>query len=264
MKKLLLILLSLAFYSSNALADIIIFKSGSDKQGIVDEESPTGVKIRIKNAVIGISWANIERIEYATPEENRLLDQKWRDEQKERDEERKRNRAEREKREKQQRDKGLVKVGDEWVTRDERARRRDEGIRESMQAQEAADAEAAEAEAEAEQEPEPDYLAGLTEEEKRQFKEDIKKVPVSGVTAVRLGDDSVMVKGRVKNTGEFAASIILLEITIYDKTGEIVVAGAEEITDLGPGQSRGFNFPASVAPGFVGNSKVQVIGVEWR
>ncbi len=73
MRKLVLVLLVLALFSPGAFADIVIFKSGSAKEGIVEEETPTGIKIRIKNAVIGVSWQNIEKIEYATSEENRDL-----------------------------------------------------------------------------------------------------------------------------------------------------------------------------------------------
>ena len=96
MKKLIFFLLALFVSSSSAAADIIVFKSGSAKEGIIEEDNPTGVKLRGKNAVNGISGQNIETIHYATPEENRSLDRRWEENKLKRQEERKRKREERE------------------------------------------------------------------------------------------------------------------------------------------------------------------------
>jgi len=268
MRKLVLVLLVLALFSPGAFADIVIFKSGSAKEGIVEEETPTGIKIRIKNAVIGVSWQNIERIEYATSEENRDLYRKWNEEKKKRDEERKRKREEREKFEKQQRDKGLVQEGDRWITRKEKAELEQEAIRSKIKAQEAARASAARqaaAEAkEAEEVEEPDFLQDMTDEERRQYKEDIKKVALEGMNAVRLGGNAMMMKGRVTNNGQFTAARIYLEIIFYDKNGETLAADYEKVTNLGPGQSKKLNLPVNVPADLVGSSKMRVTGVEWR
>ena len=49
MKKLVMVLAALSFFISNATADIIIFTSGGAKEGIVQEETPTSVKMRVKS-----------------------------------------------------------------------------------------------------------------------------------------------------------------------------------------------------------------------
>lgn len=268
MRKLLLLLLALVFSSSSAAADIIIFKSGSAKEGIVEEETPTGVKIRVKNAVIGVSWRNIEKIEYATPQENRNLDLKWKEQERKRQEKRKQRREEEERFEKEQKDKGLVKHGDRWVTRKEKADLEEKGIREKMEAERAARlareaAEAREAEA-AEEAEEPGFLSEMTEEERREYKENLKKVGLSNISVVRLGEDATMWKARVTNKGQFTAKSIFLEITLYDKNGEAVAVGFSEVADLAPGASIGLNVPIDVPAEFVSSSKTRVVGVEWR
>jgi hypothetical protein len=272
MKKLIFFLLALFISSSSAAADIIIFKSGSAKEGIIEEENPTGVKLRVKNAVIGISWQNIETIQYATPEENRSLDRRWEDNELKRQEERKRKREEKEKFEKEQKDKGLVKAGARWVSRKEKAELEQAGIRNEMQAQEASraaeqaasEAEEARRAEEAERAAEPAFLRNMTEEQRRRYKEHVGKMELTGVKISKVSEDYLIIKGRVTNKGEFTATRIVLEVTLYGTGGEAIARDFVKVSDLAPGQSRKLNVPFDIRANFAGSVKARVTALQWR
>jgi len=272
MKKLILFLLALLVSSASAAADIIIFKIGSAKEGIIEEETPTGLKLRIKNAVIGFSWQNIETIQYATPEENGNLVLRWEESKLKRQEERNRKREEKAKLEKEQKDKGLVKMGDRWVTRKKKAELEQAGIRNKMRAQEvsraaekaAAEAEEARRAEEAERAAEPAFLQNMTEEQRREYRERVRKLELTGVKISRVSEDYLIVKGRVTNKGEFTATRVVLEVTVYGIDDQPIARDFVEVDDLGPGQSRKINVPFDIRAEFVGSSKARVTGLRWR
>ena len=69
--------LGLTLLSSPALADKLILKNGNEREVIIEEEGPTGVKARVRRSAATIPHEVIERIEYATPEENAAIRLKW-------------------------------------------------------------------------------------------------------------------------------------------------------------------------------------------
>lgn len=254
MKRFIMALSVIVLFSSSAAADIIIFRSGSGKEGIIVEETPISVKMRIKKAVIGFSRSNIERIEYASPEENRKLDQKWMEQEKGREEKRKRKREEKERFEKGQREKGLVKAGDQWVTRRQKAELEQEEIRGKIEARKAERAAQQRALAAEEEE----------ETEESEIAKDIKKIAVDSIGIKLSAGDVAILNGRLTNKGEFTAANIFLEILIYDKEGRPIFSRFEKISSLEPNQSRKLKIPLGIEGRFVGSSKVRVISVLWK
>ncbi len=257
MKRLIMTLAILAFAASGAMADIVIFKSGGAKEGIIEEETPTSVRLRVRGAVIGFSRSNIERIEYASDEENEKLYDKWLQEVKDREEARDRKREDKKKFEKQQQEKGLIKVGDEWVTRRKKAELEQEGLRNRIRAQKneqgrlAREAELA-AEEEEREEAERNPRAG-----------DIKKIVLGKSYVKHVGDYSAVLVGRLKNKGELVAESIFVETMIYNKEGVLISSATEEIHDLAPGQSQNLHIGLDMNPKLIGESKVRVTGVVW-
>lgn len=257
MKKLIMALAALFLFTSDAAADIIIFTSGSAKEGIVQEETPTSVKMRVKNAVVGFSRRNIERIEYASPEENAKLDRKWKEQEETQKEERDRKREKKRRREKRQMDGSLVKVGGRWVTRKEKAELEQENLRRRIEVQKNEEAEAAlAAEEEAEREKEEE-----TEENPRA--KDIAKIFLGKPRLVSVETDSGVLMVRVKNNGELAAESIFVEITLYNSKGRLISLEVEEMPDLPAGQSRRLQVGLIPDPRIVGETKVRVTRVIW-
>jgi hypothetical protein len=261
MKRLIMTLAILVFFNSGVMADIVIFKSGGSKEGIIEEETPSSVKLRIRGAVIGFARSNIEWIEYASDQENAKLDDKWLEEEKEQEEERKRKREEEKKFEKRQLEKGLIKVGDEWVTRRKKAELQQEELRNRIQEQKdeqelAAQEAALAAEEEAEEEEEEEI-------EENPLTRDIEKISLGKPSVKRVGVDSAVFVSRIKNNGELAAESIYVDIFIYDKEGVLIYADTEEVPDLGGGQSRELNIALDVDPREIGKTEASVMGVVW-
>ncbi len=257
MKKLVMALAALSFFTSDAAADIIIFTSGGAKEGIVQEETPTSVKIRVKDAVIGFSRTKVDRIEYASPEENAKLNREWKEDEEKQEEERNRKREKKRKHEKRQMDRGLVKVGGKWVTRKKKAELQQENLRRRIEAQKDEEAEAAlAAEEEAEEEEEE-------ETEENPLAKDIAKIVLGKPSLMFLGINSVMLTTRVKNNGELAAESIFVEITAYNTEGRLISYEIEEMRDLPAGESRKLQMGLIVDPGIVGDTKVRVTRVIW-
>ena len=274
MKRIIFFLLTLVFLPSAATADLLIFKSGSAKEAIIEEETPTSVKIRVKDAVYGILRRNIERIEYATDEENLNLELRWREEKRQREEQRMLRQQEEEKFEKDQKKKGLVKVGDRWLTKEEKAELDQQKMRQKIEARrararqrKASTVEAAEEVGEIEEGGEselPEFFEEMTPQERRRYLERLKKIVVSDISVGWLGEGLTALKGRVTNKSRDHAENVFLEILLYDEKGEVFFVRDEELQDLGPNRSRNLFFQLDSDSAFIHSSKVRVIEVEWR
>lgn len=277
MKRIIFFLLTLVFLPSAAIADLLIFKSGSAKEAIIEEETPTSVKIRVKDAVYGIPRHNIERIEYATDEENLDLDLRWREEKRQREEQRTLRQQREEKFEEDQKEKGLVKVGDRWLTKEKKAELDRQKMRQKIEArrararqQKASTAKAAKAAEEAEKIEEggesklPEFFEEMTPQERRRYLDGLKKIVVSDISVGSLGEGLTALKGRVTNKSRDHAESIFLEILLYGEKGEVFFLRDEELRDLGPNRSRNLFFQLDSDSALINSSKVRVIDVEWR
>ena len=140
MRKLMISILVSAVLSPVASGDIIVFKSGVAKRGVIEEETPASVKIRIEDSVLGVSRANIEKIEYATPEENMDLLMQWKEKRELLKEKRMKQKEEEKKFEKEQRDKGFVQVDGKWVSPADAEQMSQEGIQRRISVKQDADA----------------------------------------------------------------------------------------------------------------------------
>ena len=259
MKRLLAVLAALALFSPGVMADIIIFQSGGARKGIIEEETPTSVKMRIKNAVIGFSRDNIERIEYSSSAENSKLDRKWKEEKELQDEKRKQRREDKKRSEKRQRDKGLEKVNGEWISRKQKAEIKQDRIEAEIRAQEGADAEealeleraavAAEAEKASEENRLPDYL---------------KEIVIGKFRVEDTGEGEVVLHGRITNKGKLIAELITLQVGIYDNDGTLISSTVEEISDMGPKKHQKLVLPLDMNSSVIGSTKVTVSEVVWR
>jgi hypothetical protein len=260
MKRLLAVLLALALFSPGVMADIIIFRSGSARKGIIVEETPNSVKLRIRNAVIGFSRDNIERIEYSSASENSKLDQEWKDEEKQKEEKRRQRRAERKRFEKQQADKGLEKVGGQWVSRREKAQIRQKGIEAEMRAQERAEAEEAR---------ELERAAVLAEAElardENRLPEYLKKIIIG---KIRIGysedENESVLTSRITNSGILVAEVVTLEIKVYDAEGTLLRVYDEEIIEIGPKKHHMFTFTPGLGGNIIDSAEVTVTEVLWE
>jgi len=259
MKKLLMALVALALFSPGVTADIIVFKSGSAREGIIEEETPTSVKMRVKNAVIGFSRENIDRIEYSSPEENSKLDQKWKAQEKELEEKRKEKREKRKLDEERQKDKGLQQVGGQWVTRSEKAERRQKAVEAEINAQDEA---ALEEEQEIERASIEAERANALDENRPP--EDFKKIAVGKfrVDAVAVGESTL--SSRVTNRGKLAADLITLQVSIYDASGTLISSQEQEISDLGPGKHQDLEISIDMDSSVLAKVEGTVTDVVWR
>lgn len=267
MKKLALLTVALIALPSAVAADMIFFKSGTAKTGIIEEETPTTVKIRVEDKVVGISRNSIDRIEYATPEENRRLELKWKEEKERLEEERRRKQAEEEKREREQKAKGLVKAGDEWLSPAEVERKEQQRIRSEIKRRQAA-REQQEAAESAEEEPElPDFVQALPEEQQQMYIENLKRMKNIQVGQTRLVSDrpgQTVLSGTVTNRDEAVAGRIDLEIQCYDEAGEVVSADTAKVFSLNPDESDSFLVTVRIDKEFIARTEVRVVNVIWR
>jgi len=252
MTRLILLVAALAFFASTASADIIIFKSGSAREGIIEEETPTSVKLRVRNSVMGFSRSNIERIEYASTQENMKLDRKWLEQERKQEEENERKRAEKRKFEQEQRDKGFVEVGGEWVTREEKVRMRKDRKKQRMERKALQDARKAQRKANRDRGKAGERNASA------------KNIVVKNVELRHGGGTTPLLRARVMNKGGSLASSISVKAMVYDKQGQLIYVEVTELSDLGPNQSRDIVIPLDIDGQFVGSSKMQVMNVLWQ
>ncbi|UCD57079.1 MAG: hypothetical protein JSV16_14890 [Candidatus Hydrogenedentota bacterium] len=260
MRKLLVFVVALVVFGPAAAADIIVFKTETEKEGIIEEETPTRVKIRIKDAVLGISRDNVLKIEYGTPEENRELELKWRAEKEKRAEESRKKREEAERLEKELETKGLVKEGGEWVSPAEAEKMREEEIRRQIREEQAA------REAEETVAPEvpelPDFVRDLTESEKEQYIAAIETIEVSQIRTRPQSRTVTILTCEVRNRGEESARKVLLDIEVYDRAGEVVYAQSASVVNVSPDESKWLQVSMRVGDEFIDRVEVRVVDVE--
>jgi hypothetical protein len=252
-------------FSSAASADIIIFKSGSAKIGIIEEETATHITIREKDKVATISKANIERVEYSDAEENEKLRMKWKEEKERLEEQRKKAREAEEKFEADQKAKGLLNVDGKWISVGEAEARRQEQIRQEVQQQNQS---AAGTEPETSEEFEiPEYVEDLPEDKKELVLEELKRqqeIEVLNVQVVQLGGDQVQVKGTVINKSDTVAKAVELEIESFDEQGEVLELESARVSFLRPGESGSFTAPLKTSAELVKNASVRILSVRWE
>lgn len=267
MRMIMILLAGLFVLSTRANGDIIIFKNGSAKVGvIVEEEKPTQVTFREKEKVITVVRTNIERIEYSTPEENEKLRLKWKEEKQRLEEQRKKKREAEEKFEAAQKAKGFVQVNGEWISPGEAEARRQQEIRRQVENQKT--------EAGTEQQPEaseeielPEILDEIDPDQKELFIENLKrqqKVQVSGVQVVALGSSEAAVKGTVVNGSELTAGNIQVEVECFDENGDSLGIESARVSLLRPGESGSFSTPFGVPLESIKETKAQVTSVRWQ
>jgi hypothetical protein len=263
MEKLLISVCALSVLSSVATADIIVFKSGVAKKGVIEEETPTSVKIRIEDSVIGVSRENIVRIEYATPEENSEILMEWKEKKDLLREKRRQKREEQEKFEKEQRDKGFVQVGDRWVFPAEAEKMRQEGIRQQIKADE--NARKAKETPPPPEEPElPEYLDRMPDAVKKAYVEDIRKIDVSQIRTASQSQSQTNVTARIKNNGEFRALVVNVQIQCYDENNELIYADTARVTGVDPDGTGSVYSPVPLESSLIKRVEVNVVGVEWQ
>jgi hypothetical protein len=252
---------------SLSLADVVVFKTGAARKGVIVAETDTTVKLRTKDGVIGTSRSNIEKIEYATAEENEELIRKWDEEKKQQEEERKNRRQELEKFENEQRAKGLVKIGDEWVSPAEAEKRRQEGIRQQIEAAPPKSTGAeADTQASTEEEGLPEFFQNLNEEEKQQFIENrqrMEKIEVSDVRLDSVGGATV-VKGTIANKGDIAVRRVEFEIIGYNEADEVILSDRGRAGNLEPGDATSLYVPVRVESELVKRTEVRILDVSFR
>jgi hypothetical protein len=259
MKRLIAALVALALFSPSVMADIIIFKSGSAREGIIEEETPTSVKMRVKSAVIGFSRDNIERIEHSSSAENRKLDEKWKEQEKAQEEKRRKRREEKRLHEKRQSDKGLEKVGEEWVSRRRKAEIKQEQIESQARALER---ERAEEELERLREDASTLREGETEEDL--LARNIAQIVVGKFSVEGTEERGETLQGRITNKGKLIADIISLQIDFYDHDGKLVGRIEEEIYGLGPKKHQILEVPLDFSSSLIGGTEVRVTNVVLR
>ena len=248
-----------------AAADIIIFKSGSAKIGIVEEENSRQVTIRDKDRVVTIMRANIEKIEYSTEEENRQLRFKWEEEKRRLAEKRKEREEAQKKFEAEQKAKGLIEVDGKWLSVGEAEARRQQQIQQQVQRQR--QQAAAEKETEATEEIElPEYADDLTEEQKALLREDLKrreKITVGKIQMVDLGSGRVQLKGMVTNGSDMTANEIALQITFYGEDGQVLDFEDTTVYSVQPGATGSFHAMSSVDAELIKRTEAEILSVNW-
>lgn len=251
------------------LADVVIFKSGVAKEGVIQEETPTTVKIKVKDVVIGISRSNIERIERATPQANQQLEEKWKEEKERLAEERAKKREAEAKLEAEQKTKGLVNVDGKWVSPAEAERMRQDEIRKQAEGQAASPTtgETPPAAETSEETPAPEILDNLPPELQQQARERLqrqKSIQVSQIQVESRGSDQSALRGTVVNKSDFFAQSVDLEITSYGDTGEVIDLQRVNVANLGPGESKPLNVPIRVDSKLIKRTATNVASVNWR
>jgi hypothetical protein len=255
-KKTIAFLLVIFFFTSGAAADIIIFNSGSAKEGIIEAETPTSIKLRVKNAVMGFSRDNIKEIEYASDEENRQLDIKWKEQEEQKKEERRQRKEAKKRFEKQQRDKGLVKEGKKWIPEKRKVELNRERARRSVDAQRDAISAGESEEDEEEQED--------SEVEEELGGEGFDDISIDALNINKKGLGSMLFDGRVTNKGERTAGTIFLRIDVYNKAGRVIRSKTQRVNNLAPQESKKVRVPIQLKPEQVKRHDFVVTNVLWR
>lgn len=256
MKNLVILVLALIAFPSLVFGDTIIFKTGDAKEGIIKEETPTMVRIRVKNITIGIARSQIESIKYGTREENDALKMKWEEKESQLREEQQRRMEKKKEFEATQRARGLKKVDGRWVSpADAKARK----------------AAAKETEVEKTEEIEKEdveelseFLSNLSEEERELYLIDRGKIQVTKKQWTMVADEVTTLTAEVKNMGRSTAQTILLVIRCSDETGGIVYSGEEAIDNLGMGMSTELDIDLPVDKELIQKVDIDVVGVSWE
>lgn len=259
MKRLIAFVAVFVLFSPPVMADIIIFKSGYAREGIIEEETPTSVKMRIKNATIGFSRDNIEKIEHSSPEDNRKLDEKWKEQEREQEEKRKQKREKKELEDKRMREKGLEQVDGKWVSRREKARIEQERIKAQESALKRQKAEQArqkalnEATTPREGETEADLRA-----------RNIAQIVVGKFDIKKTATEEEVLEGRITNKGKLTAGTVSLRINFYDDKGTLISRTDQQVSELGPNERADVQVPLGYSSGAIGRTEVIVTDVSFR
>jgi hypothetical protein len=264
MRKILILLFVLFVFPRQGYSDVIIFKSGSAKVGIIEEETSAQVKLRVKDVVVGISRTNIEKIEYSTQAENDKLKMKWKEDKERQDEERRKKREAEEKFEAEQKAKGLIKVGGEWISPGEAEARRQQQLQEQVQRQQQAEQKNEEVKPQ-EQLELPEDFKYLPEEQKNAVLEELKrqqKIQLGQVQLQTLGNQ-IGAKGAVTNGSDVTASNVVLEIKGLDENGDVVDMKTATVYSVKPGESSSFYMPLRGGAAVIKKAEARVISVSW-
>ncbi|MBI5119196.1 hypothetical protein HZA56_22240 [Candidatus Poribacteria bacterium] len=265
MKTLISVLIVLITFSSTTLADIIVFKTGAAKVGIIVEENPTSVRFRVKDSVLGISRENIERIEYAKPEENKELELKWKADKEKADEARKLKREEEQKFIEEQKAKGLVDFGGKWVTPAEAEAARQESVRQQVQAQQAA--QAAAKRPISEETELPAFVRSLPPDQKQAYMERLKRVGLIEISQVRARPQSrnvTLLTGMVTNKSKDYMRRIDLEIQCIGENDQVLFTDTSRVDRLNPDTSGAFNVSVRIDSSLIKRTQVRVVDLTWE
>lgn len=241
MKRLTFALILLSIFTITASADIIIFKTGSAKEGIIEEETPTTVKLRIREMTVGFSRENIEKIEYATAEENEDLDVKWIEEKELREEERRQRKEAKERFENEQQKKGLTKVGDSWISPAEAEAQRQRIRLQQREAEQAAQAETEQAAPPVEETELPDFVQDMSEEDRREYLISVSQLRISGIRVEPEGLVRSTLRGTITNSGKYDARSVTIGIESRDDAGEIIISEQFIIRNVKSLETKTFN-----------------------
>jgi len=256
MRKLVILVLALIAFPSLAAGDNILFTSGSAKEGIIEEETPTMVRIRIKNKTIGIARSQIESIEYATPEANKALEMKWEEKERQLKAKQQRRMEQKKKFEKTQKARGLKKVDGRWVSpADAKARRASSGEREVRETEEAEEEDLVEL---------SEFLSNLSEEEREPYLIDRGKIQVTKKKWAMAATELTALTAEVKNMGRSTAQTILLVIRCYDETGGIVHSSDLALDGPARGESVELDTNLPIDAESIQKVDVRVAGVSWE
>lgn len=254
MRKLVILVLALIAFPSVAAGDNIIFKSGSAKEGIVEEETPTMVRIRIKNKTIGVALSQIESIEYATSEENDSLKMKWEEKERQLKEEQQRKKEKKKEFERTQRARGLKKVDGRWVSpADAKAKRAPREESEVKEIEEEEDIVGL-----------SEFLGNLSEEAREPYLVDRGKIRVTKKKWVMLATDLTTLTAEVKNMGRSTAETILLVVRCFDETGGIIYSGELAIDGPAQGGSVELDTILQIDTELIQRVDLRVAGVSWE
>jgi hypothetical protein len=246
-------------------ADIIIFKSGSAKVGIIEDEQPDQVTFRDHDRVVTIMRSNIDRVERVSKEENENLRAKWKREKQEQEEQR-RKRIEAEKKfEEEQKAKGLINVNGRWISAGEAEKQRQQQIQQQIKNQQ----KNAQAEQESE-EPEvelPDYFDQLDSAQQEVVLDELKRqqelqVGSLQVTSIKSGEATV--KGTVTNGSEMTASSIDIIVQCYGENDELLGSEDAVVVSVRPGESGYFYVPIGVDAQLIKRTDARIVSVRWQ
>lgn len=258
-------------FSFIATADTITYKeSGRKIEVIIEKETPTDIWAR--GGTEGKSSARIpksvlEKIEYATPEENDALEKRWQKEE----QEKRTEREMREKFEEEQKAKGLVEVDGSWVPleeaetakQDKEEQERQQEKKEEPTTEKVEDPTAPAENAELREFLEDkwgDRYRNLSEEQKQVLDANIQKIRISSVSAESSGPGNTNLRVVVTNTSDVRASWVRLNVSCYDKAGKLIFSKDKVIRDLPPRESRTFYGLVDVDYAFVDRVDVRVLG----